>query len=167
MFGWVVGAGVRCAVRVTAVGGVQPAAGCSARSAVSAVVNEVAHGQWVGMRSVGCPERLTSRAGMASSRVRTVRATTSWSSTRVVAECGGPAGQVVGEDCALQPGRVGVEVAGGDVVESGAFFEVADGELDDGVLAVERIDGDGVVVEVGDETRGVASRATVVAARCR
>ena len=33
----------------------------------------------------------------------------------------------------------------------GAFFEVADGEFDDGVGAVELISGGGVVVGVGDE----------------
>ena len=37
------------------------------------------------------------------------------------------------------------------MVEPGAFFEVADGELDDGVGAVEIISGGGVVVGVGDE----------------
>ena len=37
------------------------------------------------------------------------------------------------------------------MVEPGAFFEVADGELDDGVGAVELISGGGVVVGVGDE----------------
>ena len=35
--------------------------------------------------------------------------------------------------------------------EAGAFFEVADGELDHGVAAVELIRGGGVVVGVGDE----------------
>ena len=60
-----------------------------------------------------------------------------------VAADGGPADQVVGEDGGLQPGPVGVEVAGRDVVEAGAFFEVADGELDDGVVSVELVDLDG------------------------
>ena len=72
-----------------------------------------------------------------------VRATISWSSTRTLPSDGGPADQVVGEDRALQPCRVGVEVPGRDVFESGAFFEVADRELDDGVLAVEPVDLDG------------------------
>ncbi len=35
--------------------------------------------------------------------------------------------------------------------ESGAFFEVADGELDDGVGAVELVRGGGVVFGVGVE----------------
>ena len=37
------------------------------------------------------------------------------------------------------------------MLEPGAFFEVADGELDDGVAAVELVRGGGVVVGVGDE----------------
>src|SRR5215207_11211721 len=41
----------------------------------------------------------------------------------------GPADQVVGEQGALQPCRVGVKAAGGDVVESGTFFQIADREL--------------------------------------
>ena len=80
-----------------------------------------------------------------------VRATVSSLLDADVAEDGGPADQVVGEHGALQPGRVGVEVAGGDMVESGAFFEVADGELDDGVVTVEPVDVDGVTVEIGEE----------------
>ena len=50
--------------------------------------------------------------------------------------------------------------------ESGAFFEVADGELDDGVLAVERVDVDGVAVEVGEE-RVVSPVGPQLAARVR
>jgi hypothetical protein len=34
------------------------------------------------------------------------------------------------------------------VFEPGAFFEIADVEFDHGVLSVEGIDGDGVVVEI-------------------
>ena len=37
------------------------------------------------------------------------------------------------------------------MVEPGAFFEVADGELDDGVGAVEPVSGGGVVFGVGDK----------------
>ena len=71
------------------------------------------------------------------------------------AEAGGPAGEVVGEHGAGEPGGVGEEPARGAVLEPGAFFEVADGELDGGVVAVELVDGDGGRVEVGDE--GVVS----------
>jgi len=66
-------------------------------------------------------------------------------------EGGGPADQVVGEHRALQPGAVGAEVAGGDVFHPGSFFQVADGPLNDGVLAVEGVDGDDVVAQVGEE----------------
>ncbi len=45
-------------------------------------------------------------------------------------------GEVVGEYGAGEPGAVGSVVPGGDVFETGAFFEVADGELDNGVVAV-------------------------------
>jgi hypothetical protein len=51
----------------------------------------------------------------------------------------GPAQQVVrdgGDDC---PGAVGVELAGGEVRER-LVFQVADRELDDGVLAVLSLD---------------------------
>ena len=37
------------------------------------------------------------------------------------------------------------------VLEPGAFFEVADGELDGGVVAVELVDLDGRQLDVGDE----------------
>ena len=47
-------------------------------------MNDVAHGQLVGIRSVGRPDRLTSRPGIARIRVRKVRATTSWLSTRIL-----------------------------------------------------------------------------------
>ena len=40
---------------------------------------------------------------------------------------------------------------GGAVVETGAVFEVADGELDGGVVAVELVDLDGRRLDVGDE----------------
>ena len=56
-----------------------------------------------------------------------------------IAEDAGPADQVVGEHGALQPGGVGVEVPGWDVFETGAFFEVADRELDHGVPAMDQI----------------------------
>ena len=38
-----------------------------------------------------------------------------------------------------------------DVVEPGAILDVADGQLDDGVVTVEGVDVDGVAVQVGDE----------------
>ena len=53
------------------------AAGCRSRRALSAVTNWSAQGQLVGMRKVGRPERLTSRAGRARSRVRMLRVTMS------------------------------------------------------------------------------------------
>ena len=68
-----------------------------------------------------------------------------------VAEAGGPADEVVGEHGAAEPGGVGEEPARGAVLEPGAVFEVADGELDGGVVAVELVDVDGRQVEVGDE----------------
>src|SRR4051794_33833941 len=62
----------------------QPGAGCRSRNAASAVANVLAHGQLVGIRKAGRPERLTSRPGIARSRVRRVRATTSWFSWRTL-----------------------------------------------------------------------------------
>src|SRR3984957_17294665 len=64
---------------------------------------------------------------------------------------GGPAGEVVGEPGGPQPRAVGEEGAGGDVFEPGSFFQVADGEFDDGVVAVEGVGGHDVAVEVGQE----------------
>ena len=37
------------------------------------------------------------------------------------------------------------------MAQSGAFFEVADGELDDGVATMEGVNGDGVAVEISHE----------------
>ena len=63
---------------------------------------------------------------------------------RELAQRGGPADEVVGEHGAEQPGRVGEELSGGHVLESGSFFEVPDGEFDTGMFAMERIDVDGM-----------------------
>ena len=68
-----------------------------------------------------------------------------------VAEIGGPADQVVGEDDAGEPGAVRREMPGGDVGEAGSFFEVTDREFDDGVAAVLGVDDDGRFAAVGDE----------------
>ena len=69
----------------------------------------------------------------------------------VVAQDGGPSGEVVGDDGTGEPGGVGWVVPGWDVF-SGAVFQVADGEFDDGVVAVEPVGFDGgQVVAVGDE----------------
>ena len=66
-------------------------------------------------------------------------------------ERGGAVADVVGEHCACEPCAVRAVVPGGDVFESRAFFEIADGELDAGVAAVEPVRGGGVVFGVGDE----------------
>ena len=76
-----------------------------------AFVNWRAHGQRAGARRVGVPERLTSRAGIARRRTRTVQAMVRGGS-RVGegAGGGGPGEQVVGGDGTAQPSRVGREV---------------------------------------------------------
>ena len=66
------------------------------------------------------------------------------------AEQFGPAQQVVRQRGDHRPGRVGVEVAGGEVRER-LVFEVADDELDDGVLAVLGLDDVERVGAVGGE----------------
>ena len=53
-----------------------------------------------------------------------------------VCEVDGPADEVVGQNGGGEPGSVGGEMPGREVGESGSFFEVADGEFNDGVLAV-------------------------------
>ena len=59
-----------------------------------------------------------------------------------LAEHRGPTDQVVREDRALQPRRVRVEVPRRDVLEPGAFFQVADRELDDRVLSMKSVNVD-------------------------
>ena len=67
------------------------------------------------------------------------------------AEYDGPAGEVVGDHSAGEPGGVGRVVARRDVFGS-ACFQLADRQLHDGVLAVEPVGGDGVEIgAVGDE----------------
>ena len=56
-----------------------------------------------------------------------------------VAEGGGPADEVVGEHRAAEPRGVGEEPPRGAVLEPGPFLQVADGELDGGVVAVELV----------------------------
>ena len=63
-----------------------------------------------------------------------------------------PLAEVVGEHGAGEPGGVGCVVSRRDVFETGALLEVADSELDDGVLTMELIGFDGVeIISVGDE----------------
>src|SRR5208283_468856 len=69
-----------------------------------------------------------------------------------IAQAGAPADEVVGEDGAGEPGRVGEEVARGAVFQPRPLLEVADGELDAGMGAVESIGFDGVEGDVGDES---------------
>ena len=109
-------------------------------------MNCVAQGQRAGYRRVGVPDRFTSTAARATSRVR--RGVVG--GRRRVGERGGPVADVVGEHCAGEPCAVRAVVPGGDVLKAGAFFEVADGELDNGVGAVEPVSGGGVVFGVGD-----------------
>ena len=63
----------------------------------------------------------------------------------------GPADAVVGEHGAAQPGCIGEEVPEGAVLEAGALFDVADGEFDGGVVAVELVERDDSALDVGDE----------------
>ena len=74
----------------------------------------------------------------------------------LVGEQCGPASEVVGEHGTAEPCGVGWVVPGGDVFESGAFFEVADGELDDGVFSVELVGFDHRHIGVGGD-EGVVS----------
>ena len=69
----------------------------------------------------------------------------------VPGELAGPATQVVSEDRTGEPRGVCVVVPRGDVFESGAFFEVADGEFDGGVVTMELVGLDDGGVEAGDE----------------
>ena len=119
-----------------------------------------AQGHSSGVRSVGTPERLTSRPGTEKNRVRTVRATVKCSAGVSLAQHGGPADEVMGERGAEEPGGVGEEVSRGHVLESRTFFEVPDGEFDPGMFTVEGVDVDGVALEVGQEGEVAPLRAT-------
>ncbi len=66
-------------------------------------------------------------------------------------DAGGPASQVVGDDLYGPPGGVGGEAARGEMVETHAVLEVADGILDLGVAAMVGLQCLGVPVPVGDE----------------
>ena len=66
----------------------------------------------------------------------------------------------MGEHCAHEPCRVGEEVPRGDVLKAGTLFQVLDGELDGGMLSVERVDVDCVASEVGDEAEVAPLAAT-------
>lgn len=77
-----------------------------------------------------------------------------------LAERGGPADEVMGQGGAEEPGRIGEELPGGHVLETGPFFEVSDGQLDAGMGAVEGIDVDDVSFEGGrSKRRSGATRA--------
>ena len=68
-----------------------------------------------------------------------------------LADAGGPAGHVVGQDVEAEPGRVGAEATGWQMVESDAVFQVAYGVFDFGVGSVVGFQFDGVTDAVGDE----------------
>jgi len=72
-------------------------------------------------------------------------------------EGGDPPDHVVGEACQHCPCGVGVEVAGRAVDEPGTFFEVPDGQFDDGMATMVFVQGDRGSFEVADE-RVVAPR---------
>ena len=62
-----------------------------------------------------------------------------------------PAGQVVGHQLHRQPGAVGGEAAGGEMVQPHAVLEVADSILDLGVAAMIGLQFQGLPVPAGDE----------------
>ena len=68
-----------------------------------------------------------------------------------IAEAGGPPHEIVGEHRASKPRRVGEELARRAVLEPGTFFQVADGELDAGVVTVKRIRLNSLEIHVRDE----------------
>ena len=80
-----------------------------------------------------------------------MRATTSWFSTRALPRVAVQRIMLWARTAHCSQAELAWKLPDGTVFESGAFFEVADGELDDGVLAVEPVDGDDVVVEVGEK----------------
>ena len=63
------------------------------------------------------------------------------------ADAHGPAGQVVGEDVQGQPGGVGPEAPGGQMVEPDPVFEVPDGVFAVGVGPMPGVELDGVAVQ--------------------
>lgn len=78
----------------------------------------------------------------------------------------GPTDHVVRQHGALQPGRVGLEVAGRDVLEPGTFFEIADRELDHSVAAMKLIEFDSCAVEIGEEREVTPIGATTSTGAC-
>ena len=72
-----------------------------------------------------------------------VRATISWSSTRTLPRMVVQRIRLWASTAHCSQARLAWKLPGRDVFESGAFFEVADGELDDGVVTVELVDLDG------------------------
>ena len=125
----------------------QPGAG-RARMVARRRANWSAQGQRAGARKVRMPERFTMRAGTARMRVLTVRATVSVST-------GSP--MVAVQRMRLWASTVHwsqaelAEKLPEGQCQPGAFFEVGYGQLDAGVLTVERVDLDGGAVQVGEK----------------
>src|SRR6266545_1858233 len=90
-------------------------------------------GQPAGQVQVADPQRLGGDEGLAQP------------------DAAGPAGEVVRDDAQGQPGGVGGELAGGQVVEADAVLEVTDHVLDLRVAAVVGLQRKGVPVAVGDK----------------
>ena len=86
------------------------------------------------------PLRFTSRPGRAMSRVRMVRATVSSSSGVTSPRMAVQRIRLWASTAHCSQAELAWKLPGGDVFESGAFFEVADRELDDGVVAVELVE---------------------------
>ena len=70
----------------------------------------------------------------------------------VEAEGGDPAQQLVGQSADDDPRRVGQELSRWGVVPAGAFFEVADSQLDHCVVAVIGVEEHGGAGPVGDKS---------------
>ena len=73
-----------------------------------------------------------------------VRATINWSSTRALPMMVVQRIRLWARTAHCSQTLLAWKLPGRDVLEPGAFFEVADGELDDGVMSVELVDLDGV-----------------------
>ena len=100
---------------------------------------------------MGRPARLTSRPGRLISRVRTVRATVKWSSTRTLPRVVVQRIRLWASTVHCSQAELAWKLPDGTCSRPAPSFQVADGELDDGVVTVEAVDVDGVTGEVGDK----------------
>ncbi len=134
--------------------------GGRARRRSRARLNALAHGHSSGVRSVGRARATDEAAGDGQEPGAHGAGHGELVLGGDLSEHGGPADEVMGERRAQKPRRVGEELPRGHVLEARTLLQVADGQLDGGMGAVEGVDVDSFTLRGRSRRRSAATGAT-------